>query len=375
MNLFPEHISLNEQKISVAEFLETSPKSELKNFLSEWYSPKSFIEAKTSGSTGKPKTIRLAKDFVAKSAQRTIQFFRLNQGDRILQCLPIKFIAGKLMVIRALIGGLNLNIVEPETDFSFLQTEKFRFAAMVPTQVNKILESESTPGAWLQNLEQLLIGGSAIPFVMEQKLQAISTACCSSYAMTETATHIALRKINGEDADDFYHCLEDIHVQLSENGCLQIFMPGLAKQPLQTTDLAELKNEKTFRILGRSDNVIISGGIKYSPEQIEKKLEPFIEIPFLISSLPHESLGEQIVLVLESLPLTPPKEGGLSLPQVSKIENTKIVNLLKNICQQQLTKYEQPRHILFIQRFPQVQNNKIDRKILQQNLKNTSTNI
>src|SRR5690606_18821140 len=129
MNLFPENITLNGQKILVAEFLETSSKKteiekEIAGFLKEWYSPKSFIEAKTSGSTGKPKTIRLEKEFVAASAQRTIQFFRLNHGDRILHCLPIKFIAGKLMVIRALIGGLNLHIVEPETDFSFLQTEK-----------------------------------------------------------------------------------------------------------------------------------------------------------------------------------------------------------------------------------------------------------
>ncbi|NCB08568.1 MAG: acyl-CoA synthetase [Bacteroidia bacterium] len=375
MNLFPEHIILNGGKTSVAEFLEISPKSELKNFLSEWYSKESFIEVKTSGSTGVPKNIRLEKEFVAASAQRTIQFFQLKEGDRVLHCLPEKYIAGKLMVVRALLGNLDLFLAEPETDFSFLQTEKFRFSAMVPAQVSKILNSEPSPGNWFHNLEQLLIGGSAIPFEIEKQLQNVSTACYSSYAMTETATHIALRKLNGSEKSEFYHCFEDIRVQLSEKGCLQIFMPGLKEHPLQTNDLAELKDKKTFRILGRNDNVIISGGIKYSPEQIEKKLEPFIEIPFLISSLPHESLGEQLVLVLESLPLTPPKEGRLGLPQVSKIENTKIVNQMKNICQQRLTKYEQPRQILFIQHFPETENHKPDRKQLQQNLKNTSAKI
>jgi O-succinylbenzoic acid--CoA ligase len=270
MNLFPEHIILKGEKTSVAEFLENSPKSELKNFLSEWYSPKSFIEVITSGSTGTPKIIQLEKEFVAASAKRTIQFFQLKEGDRVLHCLPIKFIAGKLMVIRALIGELDLHIVEPETDFSFLQTEKLKFAAMVPAQVSKILHSELSPGAWFKNLEQMLIGGSAIPFELEKQLQNVSTSCYSSYAMTETATHIALRKLNGSEASEFYCCFEDIHVQLSKDGCLQIFMPGLEKQLLQTTDLVELKNEKTFRILGRSDNVIISGGIKYSPDQMTK---------------------------------------------------------------------------------------------------------
>ncbi len=353
MKLFPEHIILNGVKTSIVEFLEDSHKnSALKDFLKEWYSPKSFIEVKTSGSTGKPKTIRLEKEFVVASAQRTIQFFLLKKGDRVLHCLPEKYIAGKLMVVRALLGNLDLFVVSPETDFSFLKTEKFKFAAMVPAQVNKILESEPFPGTWFQNIEQLLIGGSAIPFEIEKQLQNVSTACYSSYAMTETATHVALRKLNGSKKSEFYHCFEDIRVQLSEKGCLQIFMPGPEEQPLQTNDLAELKDEKTFRILGRNDNVIISGGLKYSPEQIEKKLEPFIEIPFLISSLPHESLGEQLVLVLEGN------------------ENNEMTRKLKNICQQQLEKYEQPRQIIFVQQLTTVENHKPDRKKLRLILKN-----
>lgn len=357
MKFFPEHIILNGEKTSVAEFMKTSPKSELKNFLSEWYSPKSYIEVKTSGSTGKQKSIRLEKEFVAASAQRTIQFFQLKKGDRVLHCLPEKYIAGKLMVVRALLGNLDLFVVEPASGFSFLQTEKFRFAAMVPAQVNKILESEPFPGTWFQNIEQLLIGGSAVPFTMEQKLQNVSTACYSSYAMTETATHVALRKLNGSGKSEFYHCFKDIRVQLSEKGCLQIFMPGPEEQPLQTNDLAELKDEKTFRILGRNDNVIISGGLKYSPEQIEKKLEPFLEIPFLVSSLLHNSLGEQLVLVLKGN------------------ENSEILKTVKKLCLKRLSKYEQPRQIIFVQHFPETENHKPDRKRLQQNLKNTSAKV
>lgn len=348
MNLFPKHIILNGEKIFVDDFFTKPQKSghekELAGFLKEWYSGENFIEVKTSGSTGAPKTIRLTKDFVAQSAQRTLRFFQLKKGERVLHCLPVKYIAGKLMAVRALVGNLDLFPADPATDFEFLQNETFRFTAMVPQQVAKILDAETSPGAWFQHLELLLIGGSAVPLLLEKRLQNVPTVCYSGYAMTETATHIALRKVNGAGADEFYRCLDEIRVGLSGNGCLQIFMPGLIEQPLQTTDLAELKDEKTFRILGRSDNVIISGGIKFSPEQIEKKLEPFILKPFLISFLPHESLGEQLVLVVEE------KESDAETKR------------LREICLRELEKYEQPRQIRFIPQLPRTASGKLNRK-------------
>ncbi len=350
MNLFPEHIKLLGEKVLVDEFIQrnytTEPEKELAGFLKEWNLKEDFIEVKTSGSTGTPKIIRLKKEFVAESAQRTLHSFQLKKNDRILHCLPIKYIAGKLMVVRALLGELNLHLVEPSTDFAFLKMERFRFAAMVPNQVAKILKAESKPGELLESIEKLLIGGSAVPYFLEKRLQNLKTACYSSYAMTETATHIALRKINGADADGWYHCLEKVKVNLSAEGCLQIFMPGQTEQPLQTTDLAELKDEKTFRILGRSDNVIISGGIKFSPEQIEKKLEPFISEPFLISSLPHESLGEQLVLLVEGE------------------KSDEYAKRLQEICRQNLGRYEQPREILFVSEIPKTENGKPDRKCI-----------
>lgn len=352
MNRFPEYITLNGVQVPVKECIQnkqpkTERESELRDFLAAWYSDIEYLEVETSGSTGPPKTIRLKKDFVAASAIRTLHFFGLKKNDRILHCLPMKYIAGKLMVVRALLGDLNLCIHEPSTDFSFLKTEKFRFSAMVPHQVRKIVDNEPSPGMWLQHIEQVLMGGSAVPRELEKQLKNIPVACYSGYALTETATHIALRPVNGKEADGWYHCLENIHVSKSAEGCLQIFMPGLDTLPLQTTDLAELKDEKTFRILGRTDHVIICGGIKYSPEQIEKKLEPFIAGPFLISSLPHESLGRQLVLVTEGK------------------ENDHSAVRLREICRKHLQKREQPRQIIFLPEIPCNTNGKPDRIRLQ----------
>ena len=346
MNFFPNQIQINGRITEVERLFQETLidkadwEKEWLEFLAEWYSPSESIKVKTSGSTGKPKTINLKKDFVAASALRTIHYFQLNKYDRVLHCLPSRYIAGKLMIVRGLLGRLDLHLVDPSTDFEVLRTHKFKFAAMVPNQVQKIMNGK------IRNLESLLIGGSAVPRPLEEQLQRVETKCYSSYSMTETATHIALRKINSDGADGFYHCLDGIHVGLSPAGCLQVFMQGLKEYPLQTTDLAELSDVKTFKIKGRSDHIIISGGMKFSPEQIERKLERHIPFPFMIASQEHETLGEQVVLVVEAA------------------ESLDSVTQLFAICQQQLDRYEVPKKISFVDEIPQTPTGKVDRNRL-----------
>src|SRR5690554_4662649 len=351
MKFFPDHIILNGNPILVGKYINaihSAPhEASLAEFLKEWYSPDDFIMVQTSGSTGTPKNIKLKKEFTGHSALRTIRHFNLTENDNLLHCLPVKYIAGKLMVVRALVAQSNLVTVDPTTNFQFLQHSKFKFAAMVPHQVHKILQAEPAKGVWMQNIDNLLIGGSALPYSLEVQLQEIPTSCWLSYAMTETATHIALRKINSEEIDEYYHCMDDITVQASNDGCLQIFMPGLKEQPLQTNDLAEIRDEKTFKILGRADHVIISGGIKYCPELLEKKLESFLTFPYLISSVPHPTLGRQLVIVVEGE------------------KSAAVENQIKHACNIQLEKYERPRQIYFITEIPKTENGKYDRKTLE----------
>ncbi len=242
------------------------------------------------------------------------------------------------MLIRALIGKLDLYLVDPASDFQILNAgTSFKFAAMVVNQASKLLQLQQP------KLEFLLLGGSAIPAPLEQALQQLPTRCFSSYAMTETATHIALRELNADASDKYYHCLNDIHVSLNEKACLRINMPGLPNGFLQTTDLAELDGTGKFRILGRADNRIISGGLKFSPEELEKKLESKIPVPFFITSKAHTTLGQQLVLVAES----PEKQ------ELSK--------LIEEQCQILLERYEQPREIIFMDALPRTENGKIKR--------------
>ncbi|WP_321495478.1 AMP-binding protein [uncultured Desulfobacter sp.] len=347
MNLFPETICINGAVHRVETLLEKSSpvcpagiESDLIEFLAQWYGPQNFITVHTSGSTGAPKPIALDKQFVARSAGRTIQFFGLEPGQRVLLCLPLRYIAGKLMVIRALLGQLDLCPVDPASDFSFLaqcRDTPFRFAAMVPNQVSKLLDDP----ARFEGLDSLLIGGSALSSRLETRLQNVPTSCFASYGMTETATHIALRRINGPEASDGFHCLQGICVGLSETGCLTIDMQGLDR--LVTNDLAQLDDAKTFRILGRADHVIICGGIKYFPETIEKKLEKAIEQPFFIGSLPDETLGRRMVLVIEALP--------------DNVLEKRVAQSLARC----LDRYERPRKIVFKKPFERTETGKIIR--------------
>jgi len=343
-------IILNSQQISAEEILRLTPEitanpsvpdweKELYSFLNEWFSESDFILAQTSGSTGEPKPIELSKSLMQRSAERTIEYFGLKKGDRILLNLSCRYIAGKMMVIRAIIGQMNLITVDPASDFAFLKDEMFDFGAMVLNQVFKLLEQPSGKEK-LQNIRNLLVGGSAISEAMKTQITQLSNHVVSTYGMTETSSHIAICELSGDLKSDFYQCLSDISVSLNETGCLQIHLPEL-NEPMRTNDLAELQSDTSFRILGRADSMIISGGIKYSPETIEKKLESIITGRFVISSVSDKKLGEKLVLVIEGKPFE--------------------TDILKQKLNGLLTPFECPKSILFLEKLPETLSGKVRR--------------
>ena len=351
MKYASSHIILNGKTVTpevIIEQLSTQNLPEWENelylFLNEWFSDTDFVVVQTSGSTGEPKAIELPKSVMLKSAERTIEYFGLQPNDRILLSLPCRYIAGKMMVVRAIVGQMNLIAVDPATDFNFLEQERFDFGAMVPNQVLKLLEQPSGIGK-LQNIRNLLIGGSGISSELETRISPLSSRVVITYGMTETASHIAIRELSGTRKSDFYCCLPGISVSLNETNCLQIHLPEFSES-LQTNDLAELQSNTSFRILGRADSVIISGGIKYSPEALEKKLESLINERFVISSVPDEKLGEKLALVIEGKPA-----------ETQALEQ-KIESLL--------TSFERPKIICFLEHFPITISGKVRRKDLKQ---------
>jgi len=333
------------ERLSLSQLPEW--KRELYTFLKEWFSPSDFIEARTSGSTGTPQTIRLPKTTMQRSAGRTIEYFGLQTGNRILLSLPCRFIAGKMMVVRAIIGQMDLITVDPSSDFDLLIDETFDFGAMVPNQVFKLLESP-TGQAKIENIRNLLIGGSSIPANLETQIIQLTNRVVSTYGMTETASHIAIRELSGEYRSDIYRCLQGISVETGLNDCLQIHDFELT-EPIHTKDIAEIISPKSFRILGRIDDVIISGGIKYWPEKIEKTLLSAIHERFVISSLPDEKLGEKLVLVIEG-------------------KSTDIDFLNKKMTET-LPSFDRPKAIYFLEKLPETPNGKLKRNEIKETIK------
>lgn len=304
----------------------------LEEFLSEWNNDSPFVHVQTSGSTGVPKPMLAEKRRMLASARITNDFLGLREGDAALLCMSLDYIAGKMMVVRSIERGLKLLTVEPSghpLNHSQLATDdcQIDFAAMVPLQVYNTLQVPEERKRLLQ-IRHLIIGGGAIDEALGAELKNFPNAVWSTYGMTETLSHIALRRLSGPEASDWYIPFPSVKVSLSEDGCLVIDAPEVCPERLVTNDIAEI-SPQGFRILGRKDNVICSGGIKIQIEEVESRLRPFLRVPYLISKRPDPKFGEVSVLLTEGS-----------------------VDEARQICERILPKYYLPRHYLHVDRIP-----------------------
>jgi O-succinylbenzoic acid--CoA ligase len=298
------------------------------DFLLDWFDSKDFIEMQTSGTTGTPKTISVSKQAMVHSAIATGDFFDLQPGNKALHCLPVKYVAGKMMLVRAMILGFDLEFTAPSSHPLRNNELEFDFVAMVPLQAqNSVTE--------LKKVKKAIIGGAAINKTLEKQLLKLKTEVYETYGMTETITHIAARKL-GEKA---FTVLPDVTISYDDRNCLVIHAPRISDDVIVTNDIVELVNENQFVFLGRMDNVINSGGIKLIPEQIEQKLANKIHQRFFVASKPDTELGEKVILVVEGAK--------------QDFEAT---------LYDELDKYEKPKEVVFLPKFKDTSTGKIMRK-------------
>ena len=309
---------------------------EIKEFLAEWHNDSPTVLVHTSGSTGEPKPMWVEKRRMEASARMTCDFLGLKEGDTALLCMSLDYIAGKMMVVRSLVRGLRLITVEPNGHPSW--KGDVAFAAMVPMQVFNLLQ---TPDGCqrLKQIQHLLIGGGAIDETMARVLADFPNQVWSTYGMTETLSHIALRRLNGPDATEWYTPLPGISLSLSNEGCLRIDAPALHEGMLVTNDIVELAPDGRFRVLGRKDNVVCSGGIKIQMEEVERLLRSHLREPYLITKRRDEKFGEAVVLLTEG--------------DTMKAEA---------VCRQVLPKYWQPRDYVSVAHIPMTETGKPARK-------------
>ncbi len=272
--------------------------ADLARFLTEWFSSSDAVPVQTSGSTGTPKRFFALKARMRASARLTCDFLRLKEGDSAFLCMPLKYIGAKMVVVRALERRLDLRCVFPSSHPLRGRTEALSFAAMTPAQVYTTLEVPEETET-LKKVRHLIIGGGAVNGPMAESLREFPNAVWSTYGMTETLSHIALRRLNGPEASEWYTPFSGISVRLAEDGALRISAPAVCDGELLTNDLAELDKNGRFRILGRKDNIINSGGVKVQIETVEAALAPYIEGSFFITSVPDAHYGEMVVMLRE----------------------------------------------------------------------------
>lgn len=322
---------------------------DLGRFLVQWLSDSEMIMVQTSGSTGTPKSIEISKKAMIASALATDEALNASHCPDALLCLSPNYIAGMMMVVRAMIYGQNLVAVKPDGHpFSTLDEGiEPGFAAMVPAQVYNCMLDGQARERFLK-IRKFIIGGGEIAPSLEAMLANHPGEVYATYGMTETITHIALRRISGSGRMDYFTVLPGVSVELDARGCLVINAPHISEFPVTTNDLAELFDNRHFRWLGRVDHVINRGGQKIIPEMVEKLLVPFIVQRFYLAGLPDEKFGSVPVLFIESDPW--------SETQLSELQSA--INDL-------LPYFSRPTRIFFKSRFEETPSGKVKRTLLE----------
>ncbi len=341
-NINIESITINNRSYTKEEVLKESVGMEpqLKEFLQQWWNDSKTLSVQTSGSTGVPKKIEVLKSAMITSASKTVQYFKLKPGRSALLALPLSFIAGKMMVVRALVGGLNLITVTPSGNPLNWLNEPVDFAAFTPMQMMNELDKNPIK---LQYLKLVIIGGGKVSDALNNRLQNVGFLAFETYGMTETLSHVALRRINGLKRQTSFFPLEGVEMMVNAEGCLVINFIGVTNTQIVTNDLAKFNKDGSFTLLGRADHIINSGGVKISPEEVEGKLEGILEVPFIISALPHTKLGQQVILITEGV--IPCSQEEL----ISKI-------------QKRVSKFEVPASIFSVKKFSRTESGKVRRQ-------------
>ncbi|MGB5983262.1 MAG: AMP-binding protein [Nonlabens sp.] len=301
---------------------------EIGDFLLSWLDDFECLTVYTSGSTGAPKEIKLKKQYMINSAMNTHDWFNLPKECDALCCLPLSYIAGKMMLVRAIALGWQIDVIQPSSTPLKPLRKRYDFTAMTNQQVVNSLDD-------IHKTVKVIIGGGPVASNLHVLLENKHTKAYHTYGMTETSTHVAIRKIHPIN-EEYFETLNGITISLDDRGCLIIHAPELSDDDVVTNDFAEILDDHHFKILGRVDRIINTGGVKVHPEKIEDHLSKLLPYRFFIASRKNEELGQEVILVIEG-------------------EQTKEWDLSS------LDKFEKPKKIFYVPEFIETHTGKIDR--------------
>ncbi len=282
--------NLNKEKLDSID-------KDLYPFLIEWQGDSSHISTNTSGSTGIPKKISLQKTHMIVSGNASIDFFNLKTGDTFLICLPIKTIGGKMMLIRSILSKGKIIIIKPSKNPIKELDVNIDFCALTPFQLAKSLEENLN----INYIDKLIIGGGPVNESLVEKIENIKTKCYHTYGMTETISHIAVKKLNYTKKKLDFKCLNHVQISVNNKGNLIIKSKDIGIESMTTNDIVKITGNESFKWIGRSDNIVNSGGVKISPERIEYELSKKLPFDsFFITSIYDSKLVEKLIIISKS---------------------------------------------------------------------------
>lgn len=319
------------------------------DFAKAWLSGQEKFSIHTSGSTGTPKEIMLNRDQMIASARMTARFLNLPEGTRALVCLNVNYIAGMMMLVRGLELDWQLTIVNSGSNplLDVPKAAAFDFVALVPMQLSTILQDERTRG-WVGYLGKILLGGAPVSEVLLQEIQTLEIPIYQSYGMTETVSHVALRRLNGDTPQDDYQVLPGIEFGIDARDCLYLCGAVTNDELVQTNDLVELTSSNSFHWLGRDDSVINSGGVKISLDKLDRVVgvvlqEMDVATEYFCWHEPDEKLGQKLVLFLEG--------------EAPFLNTERLLEKLSD----RVKRYETPKAVYFANQFIRTPTAKIDK--------------
>ena len=318
-------------------------------FMKSWLKGQKSFNVPTSGSTGAPKVISIDRERLQSSALLTGKALQIGSGTRVLVCLSINYIAGIMMLVRGMELNWEITLVEPASNplEDLPESFEFDFVAMVPMQLDGILKNPETRLSF-NRIGKVMLGGAPVSARLEAEIKTLLPAVYLSYGMTETVSHVALRRLNGNNASEDFILLDNVTVATDERGCLRVSGPMTGYEWIQTNDRVEIISDRSFRWIGRSDSIINSGGVKIQLEKVDRAVEEVLaemnsSVNFFTWFEVDERLGQKLVLFIET--------------ERSVFEPDRLLFKLRG----RVSAYEVPKHVYFATQFSRTGSGKIDK--------------
>jgi len=302
----------------------------------------------TSGSSGLPRAVELSRGSFLAAATASAARLGWHDDDRWLCCLPIAHVGGLSILTRCLIARSTIVLIprfDPEAVVNAIDQSAVTLTSLVPAMLARLLRlmPDWTPPS---SLRAVLLGGSAASEAIWDEAEQRGIPLRATYGLTETCSQVATAKAS---APRDLVPLDGVDIRIRD-GCIEVagfnvYSCTLTSDGyLRTGDLGRLHSDGVLEVLGRADDLIITGGENVMPAEVEAELEAHPQISrAVVFGQPNPEWGEIVAAVL--------------VPDGSPIDSA----VLRKWCENRLAPFRRPRLIAWLEKLPETANGKIDR--------------